>query len=124
MGCWRAGLTEGRVLTEYSRELQVPDHSPWRELERQHAGEIAWAEQQAGAQYVRVQSLGYPLVCGQYLTLVLALAGGEQARRRYRWVRREEPHRWVWAIVWSEGTRVIEGPVGQEQCPDPEEHHV
>lgn len=120
MACWRAGLSDGRVLTEYSRELQVPNHSPWRELERRYPGQVVWAEQQAGARYVRMQARGCPLVCGQFFTLRFAFGNGRRVGCRYRWVRREEPEQWVWAIVWPEGARILEAPVGQEQCPDPQ----
>jgi len=119
---WRAWLSDGRTFTDADPDLQVEQHSPWRELEwlaRVGGLTIDAAEVFCGLRYVRFEASGCRLTCGGAMHERLGLNGGVSGMTSYRWVRREEKHRWLWGICSAQGVWQVEAPVGVEMCPDP-----
>ena len=119
-------LSGGATYQDDSPELTGP-RSPWRQLEAlaQETGQtITTARIALGVQALELDADGHPLVCGQCVTRDLSLTGAGARDVRYRWICRQEPGRWVWAI--TDGLRSWEvtappGVPGHEDMPIPSE---
>jgi hypothetical protein len=119
MGFWRAGLADGREMTELSPELKAPDRSPWRALEALGIP-ILWAEQNIGEHFVCLQAKGCPLLCGKQYFTTLSLDGGSPTTRVYRFVRRQEKQHSIWAVIGEGCVGTFVAPPEQMECPDPQ----
>jgi hypothetical protein len=116
---WMAGLKDGTVLSEHHPSLRSEERSAWRELERQYPGQIAWAQQWVSGQWVRMEAEGFPLVCGEQTFRHIGLSGEGERTYVYRFIRRQEPHRSLWAVVSAQGAWPFEAAPDLWACPDP-----
>jgi hypothetical protein len=123
---WEALLSDGRVFRETDPELRDETLSPWRTLERLARADgvtILSAQQRNRLGFrLRMEGLGFPLVCGQASFTEIHLDGSPSVSRLYRFVCRLENNCRVWGIAdittgnaWGRTTPAD----GDLACPDP-----
>jgi hypothetical protein len=118
---WKAWLSDGKELCDNDPDLKVEELGPWRELERlcrEHKIDIIAAEVFCGLYYIKFEAT-YPLTCGMSFHEIRGMSGQPAEVRSYRWIRRDEPNRWLWGVCNFQGAWQVEAPVGIHDCPDP-----
>jgi len=114
---WLAMLDDGTGWAMTEPALRADELSPWRALERlaaESGRRIAAAAAMLGQVAVALESDGHPLRCGQSLITRKGLTpGAATSETRIRWVRREEPDRWLWRATDGETAWEVETPPGE-----------
>lgn len=113
---WLAMLDDGSGWTMQEPCLHRSDCSPWAALERLAAESgrmITVAAVMLGHVAVALDADGHRLVCGQTLIARKGLGTTEQSETRLRWVRREEPGRWLWRATDGQTAWEVVAPPGQ-----------
>ena len=113
---WLATLDDGTGWAMTEPALRSDDCSPWVALERIAAESgrgITMAAAVLGNVAVALDADGHRLVCGQTAITRKGLGTAEHSETLLRWVRREEPGRWLWRATDGQTAWEVVAPPGE-----------
>ena len=113
---WVAALDDGTGWAMTEPALRCDDCSPWVALERlavESGRQIAATAAMLGHVAVALEADGHRLVSGQTVITRKGLGTTEQSETRLRWVRREEPGRWLWRATDGQTAWEVVAPPGE-----------
>lgn len=113
---WLATLDDGTGWAMTEPALRSEDLSPWLTLERlaeESGRQIVVVAAMLGHVAVALDADGHRLVCGQTVIARKGLGTSEHSETRVRWVRREEPSRWLWRATDGKTAWEVVAPPGE-----------
>lgn len=117
MDTWMAVLSDGSGWNAYEPALASEERSPWMAL----VGLAAETERRIvlacaclGRVAVAIESLGHNLTCGRSIITRTGMGmDASSSQVTVRWVRREEPGRWLWRATDGQTAWEVVTPPGE-----------